>query len=392
MATLVMEALQTTAAVKIHPTVTSTFSVNPRLSYAGKATTHTLQFPLSCSSSSVLRTVRAEAGSISAPLAAPFGENNVDYGNRHWMVLLEAPPRELADKPRIIDFYVSKLQSVMESEKDAQMCIYDVSCDSHFGFCCDIDEETAHELASVPGIKLVRPDPHYDSEQKDYSFSKMEFNIESTSYESTLLFPSGTAKHWTVRLERPAIGGIRRAQLVDYYVQVLTRVLRNERDAQMCIYHVSWQSNYGFCCELDDDCARELTAVPGVLSVKPDENFGSDDKDYGGENTRASEDSSSLSNIKTKKLFVTGLSFYTSEKTLRAAFEGFGELVEVKVIMDKISKRSKGYAFVEYTTEEAAGTALREMNGQIINGWMITVDVAKKTSPNYTRGQPRATQ
>lgn len=33
--------------------------------------------------------------------------------------------------------------------------------------------------------------------------------------------------------------------------------------------------------------------------------------------------------------------------------------------MDKISKRSKGYAFVEYTTEEAARTALKEMNGKV---------------------------
>lgn len=33
--------------------------------------------------------------------------------------------------------------------------------------------------------------------------------------------------------------------------------------------------------------------------------------------------------------------------------------------MDKISKRSKGFAFVEYTTEEAASTALREMNGKV---------------------------
>lgn len=32
--------------------------------------------------------------------------------------------------------------------------------------------------------------------------------------------------------------------------------------------------------------------------------------------------------------------------------------------MDKISKRSKGYAFVEYTTEEAASAALKEMNGK----------------------------
>ncbi|XP_073316575.1 organelle RRM domain-containing protein 1, chloroplastic-like [Primulina huaijiensis] len=95
----------------------------------------------------------------------------------------------------------------------------------------------------------------------------------------------------------------------------------------MCMYHVSWESNYGFsCCELDNECAQELAGIPGVLSVQPDENFGSDDKDYNGE-SGAMEDSSGLlltTNIKTKKLFVTGLSFYTSEKTLSEAFAGFG--------------------------------------------------------------------
>ncbi|KAG9157109.1 hypothetical protein Leryth_026903 [Lithospermum erythrorhizon] len=46
--------------------------------------------------------------------------------------------------------------------------------------------------------------------------------------------------------------------------------------------------------------------------------------------------------------------------------------------MDKISKRSKGYAFIEYTTEEAASTALREMNGKIISSWILTVVLPKK--------------
>jgi RNA recognition motif-containing protein len=37
----------------------------------------------------------------------------------------------------------------------------------------------------------------------------------------------------------------------------------------------------------------------------------------------------------------------------------------VKIIMDKISKRSQGYAFIEYATEEAASAALKEMNGKV---------------------------
>lgn len=101
-----------------------------------------------------------------------------------------------------------------------------------------------------------------------------------------------------------------------------------------CIYHVSWKTNFGFCCELDEDCAQELAGVLGVLSVQPDNNFESENKDYAGSNLENSWNVSNSSEasqeapLKTKKLFVTGLSFYTSEKTLRAAFEGFGELVE----------------------------------------------------------------
>lgn len=36
---------------------------------------------------------------------------------------------------------------VLYSETDAQMCIYDASCDTHFGFCCDIDEEASRQLS-----------------------------------------------------------------------------------------------------------------------------------------------------------------------------------------------------------------------------------------------------
>lgn len=34
--------------------------------------------------------------------------------------------------------------------------------------------------------------------------------------------------------------------------------MHSEQDAQMCIYHISWQNKFGFCCELDEDTARDL--------------------------------------------------------------------------------------------------------------------------------------
>ncbi|KAG6677584.1 hypothetical protein I3843_14G033600 [Carya illinoinensis] len=265
--------------------------------------------------------------------------------NHHWMVLMEAPQQGVNSKPEVIDYYVNTLAR----------CIYHASCDSPFGFCCDIDEDTSRELVRLPEVLSVRPDPDDSAVKKTYS----------SLTGSTRLFPVANTNHWL-------------AQMVDYYAQALTKVLGNEKDAQMCIYHVSWRSNFGFCC------------VPSVVSVRPDKNFVSENEDYGGNlqsfmDQADSSEASQIAPIKTKKLFITGLSFYTFEKTLRTAFEGFGELVEVKIIMDKISKRSKGYAFLEYTTDEAASTALKEMNGKIINGWMIVVDVAKTNPPRYSR-------
>lgn len=309
---------------------------------------------------------------------------------------MEKPPQRVDSKQQVIDYYVQTLQRVVGSEKEAQMCIYDASWVTHYGFCCDIDEETSSQLARIPGVISVKPDLDFSSPEKDYRSSNgWADNLSKLQTGATLLFPAGNSKHWLVRMHKPGVGVVTKAQVVDYYAQILAKVMGNEKDAQMCIYHVSWKTNFGFCCELDEDCAQQLTGVPGVLSVQPDNNFESEIKDYAGVNLENSlnvlnsSEASEATPLKTKKLFVTGLSFYTSEKTLRAAFEGFGELVEVKVIMDKISKRSKGYAFVEYTTEEAAAAALKEMNGKIINGWMIVVDVAKPSPQKYNRGRAR---
>eukprot|EP00262_Sarcandra_glabra_P017382 TRINITY_DN5949_c0_g1_i1.p1 TRINITY_DN5949_c0_g1~~TRINITY_DN5949_c0_g1_i1.p1 ORF type:complete len:408 (-),score=74.50 TRINITY_DN5949_c0_g1_i1:577-1800(-) len=315
----------------------------------------------------------------------------------HWIVVVDKPSNGFTSKAEAVDYYVKTLARVLGSEKEAQMCIYDVSWQTHVGFCCDIDEETSRQLAGVPGVLSVRPDSDLGS-IKDYSFPNLLLSHESNSNTVTSqLSNGGNSNYWLVCMEKPAVEVVTKAQMVDYYAQTLTKVLGNEKDAQMCIYNVSWQTNFGFCCRIDEECAQELAGMPGVLSIQRDTNFESENKNYGGDDSNSQKstefphksDANQIPIVKTKRLFVTGLSFYTSEKTLRAAFEGFGELVEVKIIMDKISKRSKGYAFIEYTTEEAASAALKEMNGKIINGWMIVVDVAKTNPPKYSRGRPQ---
>ncbi|XP_038972267.1 organelle RRM domain-containing protein 1, chloroplastic-like isoform X6 [Phoenix dactylifera] len=284
-----------------------------------------------------------------------------------WVVVMEKPPNAAPSKSEVIDYYVETLATVLGSEKEAQMCIYDFSWQNQFGFCCDIDEGLARELTRVPRVLSVRPDRDEIARKKDYSYPNISLTDQlGADGRCSKFSPSAqNNEYWLVQMEKPGIEIVTKAQMVDYYAQTLTKVLGNEKDAQVSIYDISWEKDFGFCCQIDEECARGLANVPGVLAVRPDKNIGSDNKDY------------------------RGLSFYTSEKTLRAAFEGFGELVEVKIIMDKISKRSKGYAFIEYTTEEAASAALKEMNGKIINGWMIVVDVAKTNPPKYSRARQK---
>ncbi|WJX84923.1 RNA recognition motif [Trifolium repens] len=68
-------------------------------------------------------------------------------------------------------------------------------------------------------------------------------------------------------MDKPVVGVATKAQIVDHYAQILTKVMGNEKDVQMCIYHVSWKTNNWLC-------------VPGVLSVQPDNNFEFQNKDY----------------------------------------------------------------------------------------------------------------
>ncbi|CAL5336588.1 unnamed protein product [Camellia sinensis] len=54
------------------------------------------------------------------------------------------------------------------------MCIYDASWDTHFGFCCDIDEETSYELTGLLGVLSVRPDLDFNSAKIDYGNSEVQ--------------------------------------------------------------------------------------------------------------------------------------------------------------------------------------------------------------------------
>ncbi|XP_057530722.1 organelle RRM domain-containing protein 6, chloroplastic isoform X1 [Amaranthus tricolor] len=90
---------------------------------------------------------------------------------------------------------------------------------------------------------------------------------------------------------------------------------------------------------------------------------------------------------KSYRLYVSGLSFRTTQESLRNAFEKFGQLVEVNLVMDKIAKRPRGFAFLRYETEEEAKKAIEGMHGKFLDGRVIFVEVAKPRSGIHKRQQ-----
>ena len=77
------------------------------------------------------------------------------------------------------------------------------------------------------------------------------------------------------------------------------------------------------------------------------------------------------------KLFVGNLSFNTTENDLHEAFGAFGTVVEANLMMDRLSGRSRGFAFVTFSTPEEAQKAIQAMNGATLADRALTVNIAR---------------
>ncbi|MCX4242423.1 RNA-binding protein [Paraliomyxa miuraensis] len=78
------------------------------------------------------------------------------------------------------------------------------------------------------------------------------------------------------------------------------------------------------------------------------------------------------------KLFVGGLSWDTNDEGLKNAFGQHGPVVEAKVVMDRETGRSRGFGFVTMGDGSAAQTAMREMDGSMLDGRSIRVNEASE--------------
>ena len=81
------------------------------------------------------------------------------------------------------------------------------------------------------------------------------------------------------------------------------------------------------------------------------------------------------------KLYVGNLSYTTSESSVKAAFEQYGEVASVNLIADRDTGRPKGFGFVEMATPEAAEAAKQALNGTELDGRTLKVDIAKELQP-----------
>jgi len=81
------------------------------------------------------------------------------------------------------------------------------------------------------------------------------------------------------------------------------------------------------------------------------------------------------------KIYVGNLPFSIKDDDLKKLFEEFGEIVEVVVISDKFSGRSKGFGFVTFSNEEDTQKAISEMNEKEVEGRALKVSEAKPLEP-----------
>ncbi|MCK4470435.1 MAG: RNA-binding protein [Anaerolineae bacterium] len=78
-----------------------------------------------------------------------------------------------------------------------------------------------------------------------------------------------------------------------------------------------------------------------------------------------------------KKLYVGNLSYETTEAKLSELFGAIGEVTSVSLITDRMSGRSRGFAFVEMADQTAAQEAINQLNGRDVDGRSLKVNEAR---------------
>ncbi|MEO6916814.1 MAG: RNA-binding protein [Chitinophagaceae bacterium] len=76
-------------------------------------------------------------------------------------------------------------------------------------------------------------------------------------------------------------------------------------------------------------------------------------------------------------IFVSNLGFHVESEDLKGFFSEFGEVSSAKVIMDRETNRSRGFGFVEMMDDAAGNEAINKLNGYVVEGRAMVVNVAR---------------
>ena len=85
------------------------------------------------------------------------------------------------------------------------------------------------------------------------------------------------------------------------------------------------------------------------------------------------------------KLYVGGIPYTTTNEELKAHFSAAGTVVSAQIIIDKMTNRSKGFGFVEMSSDEEAQKAIAMFHDQEFQGRRLTVNVARPLAPREDR-------
>ena len=89
------------------------------------------------------------------------------------------------------------------------------------------------------------------------------------------------------------------------------------------------------------------------------------------------------------KLFIGSLSFDVTNDQLSEAFAAAGTVVSAQVIIDRDTNRSKGFGFVEMSTDAEAQEAISKLNGTALNGRNLIVNIARPKEDRPAQSRDR---
>ncbi len=88
-------------------------------------------------------------------------------------------------------------------------------------------------------------------------------------------------------------------------------------------------------------------------------------------------------------IYVGNLSYKTTEDSLRKAFEDFGRVESARIVIDKFTEQSRGFAFVEMPDRSEAQNAISGMDGKDLDGRPLKVNEARPKTDGGGRGGDR---